>query len=169
MAHYDPPKAKILLAVSPERGDRLLRILAGHETTIAKGAAEAQRALHGETFGMVLLGVHFDESQMFAMLCEIRQHARYRKVPILCVLGERGRALTDIAIEGLDHAVKAMTANGFLDLHHFSDDDSGNGRIRRIIDYLIMIDGDLQHLARAQGQQHLAIFDERRQKASQAK
>jgi hypothetical protein len=54
---------------------------------------------------------------MFSLLGDIRAHAKYRKVPILCVLGARGRFLTEIAIEGLDHAVNAMTANGFLDLH----------------------------------------------------
>jgi hypothetical protein len=42
-----------------------------------------------------------------------------------------------------------MRANGFLDLHHFADDDEGNARIGRIVDYLILIDGDLQHIARA--------------------
>jgi hypothetical protein len=80
---------------------------------------------------------------MFTLLSDIRTHARYRKVPILCVLGGRTRVLTDIAVEGLDHAVKAMTANGFLNLEKFPDDEPGNGRIRRIIDYLILIDGDL--------------------------
>jgi hypothetical protein len=105
--------------------------------------------LTDEKFGLVILGVHFEESQMFSLLGDIRAHAKYRKVPVLCVLGTRGRFLTEIAIEGLDHAVKAMTANGFLDLHHFSDDEEGNSRIRRIVDYLILIDGDLQHVARA--------------------
>jgi hypothetical protein len=66
-------------------------------------------------------------------------------VPILCVLGPSGRALSPLAIEGIDHAVKAMTANGFLDLENFPDDEKGNGRIRRIVDYLILIDGDLQN------------------------
>ena len=37
----------------------------------------------------------------------------------------------------------------FLDLQHFDDDDEGNARIARIIDYLILVDGDLQHIARA--------------------
>jgi len=48
-----------------------------------------------------------------------------------------------VAVQGLDHAVKAMTANCFLDLRRMPDDENGNGRIRRIVDYLILIDGDL--------------------------
>jgi hypothetical protein len=51
--------------------------------------------------------------------------------------------LSDVAIEGLDHAVKAMLANAFLNLRKFPDDGSGNARVRRIIDYLILIDGDM--------------------------
>jgi hypothetical protein len=39
-----------------------------------------------------------------------------------------------------------MTANGFLNLENFSDDEKGNARLRRIVDYLILIDGDLQQL-----------------------
>ena len=54
-------------------------------------------------------------------------------MPILCVLGARGRILTDVAVEGLDHAVKAMTANGFLNLENVSDDEQGNARVRRIV------------------------------------
>jgi hypothetical protein len=96
-----------------------------------------------------VVSVHFDESQMFSLIGDIRSHSRYRKIPILCVLGARGPAITDVAVEGLDHAVKALRANGFLDLHHFEDDDEGNARIARIIDYLILIDGDLQHIARS--------------------
>jgi hypothetical protein len=110
---------------------------------------EARSLLENEKFGLVVLGVHFDESQMFSLLGDIRAHSKYRKVPIL---GSWGRMLSELAIEGLDHAVKAMMANGFLNLLHFPDDDEGNARIRRIVDYLILIDGDLQHIARTTGE-----------------
>ena len=145
-----PPKSKILLAVTPDMSERFQRILERHETRFVASAAEAVRALDDlEHFRMVILSVHFDGSQMFALLGDIRAHSNYRKIPILCVLGARGPAISDVAIEGLDHAVKALRANGFLDLHHFGDDDEGNARIARIVDYLILIDGDLQHIARA--------------------
>jgi hypothetical protein len=133
--------------MTPEKLDRLQRILEHHDLVAVQSSYEAMRHLLSGDFGMVILGVHFDESQMFTLLSDIRAHATYKKVPILCVLGERGRVLSDIAVDGLDHAVKAMTANGFLDLKRFADDDEGNGRIRRIIDYLILIDGDLQNPA----------------------
>jgi PleD family two-component response regulator len=138
------PPTKILVAMETET--RIARVLAGHDLKIVKTCDEARYLLERETFGIVILGVHFDESQMFSLLGDIRAHAQYRKVPILCVLGARGRILTDVAVEGLDHAVKAMTANGFLDLENFPDDEQGNARVRRIVDYLILIDGDLQQM-----------------------
>lgn len=141
-----PPSAKILIAATPGVGERLTRVLQGHELVFAETSHDVMSYLARERYGMVIVSVHFDESQMFALLGDIRGHSFYRKIPIVCVLGERGR-LTEVAVEGLDHAVKAMTANGFLDLSRFPDDDTGNGRIRRIVDYLILIDGDLQAIS----------------------
>ena len=149
-AYSPPPRTKILLGVTPELRERFGRILARHDLTFVEHSQQAMGELT-DHFGMVILGVHFDESQMFTLLGDIRAHSGYRKIPILCVLGRHSR-LSDVAVEGLDHAVKAMRANGFLDLEHFADDEGGNARIRRIVDYLILIDGDLQHIARATGE-----------------
>jgi DNA-binding NtrC family response regulator len=143
----EAPRTKILLAVGPDKSERMQRILSGHDITKVQTCDEARSLLERDEFGIVILGVHFDESQMFSLLGDIRAHAAYRKVPILCVMGHKGRLLTDVAIEGLDHAVKAMLANGFLNLEKIPDDDEGNTRIRRIVDYLILIDGDLQQIA----------------------
>src|SRR5262245_7205276 len=153
MEHVEPamgpaPRSKVLLAVIPDKQERIERILAGHDVTCARDSDHARKLLETEEFALVVLGVHFDESQMFSLLGDIRAHARYRKVPILCVLGSRGRYLGDMAIEGLDHAVKAMMANGFLNLERIPDGEEGNQRVRLIIDYLILLDGELQHLAR---------------------
>jgi hypothetical protein len=72
----------------------------------------APRTKIRERFGLVCLGVHFDESQMFSLLGDIRAHAKYRKVPVLCVLGSWGRLLSEVAVEGLDHAVHIARTTG---------------------------------------------------------
>jgi PleD family two-component response regulator len=141
------PKSRILVAVIPEKTDRMERVLSGHDIIFVKTSDEARSLLENEEFALVVLGVHFDESQMFSLLSDIRAHARYRKVPILCVIGSRSRYLGDVAIQGLDHAVRAMMANGLLSLENIPDTEEGNARIRRIVDYLILLDGELQHLA----------------------
>lgn len=156
------PRSKVLLAVSAGGVARLRRVLDGHDVTLVKTRREAWTLLEKERFSMVILGVHFDESQMFSLLADIRAHALYRKVPVLCVLSVPSKVISDVAIEGLDHAVKAMMANGFLNLANIADDEAGNARIRRIVDYLILIDGDLQHIARAAGEDLVAPPVERR-------
>lgn len=146
MEHH-APQTKILVAVVPQIRARIASALAGHELTFVETCGAAMQLLSTDGFGMVIVSVHFDESQMFTLLGDIRGHARYRKVPILCVVGGTSRVLSDVAIEGLDHAVKAMTANGFLNLANVPDDEAGNARFRRIVDYLILIDGDLHQTA----------------------
>ena len=164
MAPYPPPPpTKILLAVTSELSGRFNRILKRHELTAVATSAQAMKELEKQ-FGLVIVSVHFDESQMFSLIGDIRLHSGYRKVPILSVLGSTGRALSDVTIEGLDHAVKAMRANGFLDLQKFPEGEQGDARIARIVDFLILINGDLQHIARAAGEDVVPI-ERRRQGA----
>jgi PleD family two-component response regulator len=163
----DPaPKTKILVADISDNEERMQRILAGHELKFVKQYSEAMSLLR-EEFGLVVVGVHFDDSQMFPLLADIRAHAKYRKVPILCVLGWQATDLSEAAIEGLDHAVKALTANGFLNLMHFPDAEEDNARIRRIVDHMILINGDLQHIARSTGESVIPLQKERRRSGMQ--
>lgn len=131
---------EILVAV--ESTERIKRILAGHRLTMPKSIDEAKHALESREYAMVILGVHFDESRMFELLRQVRTFKVNSLTPVVCVLA-RESVLSDVAIEGLDHAVKAMLANAFLNLNKFPDDDQGNARVRRIIDYLILIDGEI--------------------------
>jgi CheY-like chemotaxis protein len=140
-ASAPPLKDKdILIAV--DNCERLQRILAGHRLTIPTSVDEAERRLRAQEFGLVILDVHFDESRMFELLRLVRIVPKNRLTPVVCVLSGPSK-LSDVAIEGLDHAVKAMLANAFLNLHKFPDNAEGNARLRRICDYLILIDGDI--------------------------
>ena len=131
---------EILVAV--ENGERLDRILAGHRLTMPRSVEEAKTALESREYALVVLGMMFDESRMFELLRVVRTFKPNQLTPVVCVLSGP-TTLSDVAIEGLDHAVKAMLANAFLNLTKFPDDREGNARVRRIIDYLILIDGDL--------------------------
>ena len=122
--------------------ERLERILAGHRLTIPLSVEEAEAALRAREFDLVVLGVHFDESRMFELLRLVRIYDNNKLTPVVCVLSRKSK-MSDVAIEGLDHAVKAMLANAFLNLNKFPDDAEGNARVRRIVDYLILIDGDI--------------------------
>ena len=127
-----PPLRDKPILVAVEGVERLRRILVGHDLTMAKSVEEANAQLQKREFAMVILGVNFDESRMFEVLRLVRTYKANQLTPVVCML-----------TTGLDHAVKAMLANAFLNLNKFPDDEAGNARVRRIIDYLILIDGDM--------------------------
>jgi PleD family two-component response regulator len=137
-----PGRTRVLVAVSDETRPRMEKVLAGHDVVIARNSMEAEKALAAQGFGLIVLGVNFDESRMFELLAYVRAQERHHVVPVLCVLGS-SRRLTAMAVEAIDRAAKAMLANAFLWLEKFPDDETGDARIRRIADYLILIDGDM--------------------------
>ena len=145
-ALHAPAPSQILLAVAPDVVPRMTRILSGHHVTTVGSIAEAQEALAAsqQHFELIVLGVTFDESQMFELLAHVRSLERYKATPVLCVLGAASR-ITEVSVEAIDRAAKALLANAFLWLAKFPDDEQGNARIRRIADYLILIDGDMHH------------------------
>lgn len=137
-----PPLRGKPILVAVEDAERLRRILAGHELTLPASVEQAKAELEKREFALIVLGVHFDESRMFELLRLVRTYEANQLTPVVCMLTTTSR-LSDVAIEGLDHAVKAMLANAFLNLRKFPDDAQGNARVRRIVDYLILIDGDM--------------------------
>ena len=132
----------ILIAAGPQVEERLRRVLAEHRLTSTRTLSQAVSLLDQQEFGMVIVDVHFDDSQMFELLHHIRINRQDAAVPIVCILGAHG-TLSKVLIVSLNYAVKAMTANAFLDFAKMTDDAAGNGRLRRIIEYLILIDGEL--------------------------
>jgi hypothetical protein len=79
---------------------------------------------------MVILGVMFDESRMFELLRLVRTFDPNRLTPVVCVLASPS-ALSDVAIEGLDHAVKAMLATPDQDVPDESCASGETARERR--------------------------------------
>jgi DNA-binding transcriptional regulator YdaS (Cro superfamily) len=136
------PRTRVLVADAPQVTERLVRALSGHELVGVTRLAEAVHALKREKFGMIVIGVHFDESRMLELLQHVRISRREAAVPVVCVLGMQAD-LSPVAVQALDRAAKALMANAFLDLREFADDEGGDRRFRRIIDHLILIDGDL--------------------------
>jgi len=167
MAYSPPPRTRILMCVVPETVERLTRILSGHDLIFAASRPEAARHLESQRFGMVVVGVHFDDAQIFTLISDIRLHAKYRKVPILVVHSSAKADLTEVAIEAIDRAVLALTANGFLSFDHFDDDAEGDARVRRVVDYLILIDGDLHHIARQTRDPGVTRLVERRRQSQE--
>jgi CheY-like chemotaxis protein len=137
-------RARIMLAIVADKVGLWRRILEGHEPVFVMTLREAmQRLAEEENLRLAIIGVHFDESRMFTLLGDIRDHPKYRNLPVLVVLSPGQYAFSAIAVEGIDRAVTALGANGFLNLDHFPDNAEGEASIRRIIDDVIATGGGL--------------------------
>ena len=143
--------------------DRLVRILGRHELVFVNTRAEVLQHINEDGYAMVILDVNFDDSQMFNVLGDVRLHTKHRTTPILAIYsrGSRNR-VSDLMLQGLDHAVRALLGNALLDLEEFADDDQGNERLRRIVDYFLLLDGDLHHVAEKTGDPSVVAIVERR-------
>jgi CheY-like chemotaxis protein len=132
----------ILVADVPPMRKRLSRILDGHDLHFVTTLDEALRAMQARAFEMLVIGVHFDESRMFDLLRHARLDEKNRGKPIVCVRGHLLES-TAISVEGLEIAVKSLSGNVFIDFERFSNDEDGNAAIRRVIDRVLEINGDL--------------------------
>jgi hypothetical protein len=128
--------ATILTAVAPDTAERVRRILAGHTLHFVSHIDEARRALDNNDVQLVFVGARFDESRMFDLLEFIRADAETKGIPIVAAVVATTR-LTRETITGLAHATKIFGASVFVNLNDFADDDTGNGRLRIIVDALI--------------------------------
>jgi PleD family two-component response regulator len=113
---------RILLAASPAPRSIVQRILNGeHELLHAGTMEEAQRLFKEETFDGIICTVLFDNYRMFDLLRFAKAHAKYKKVPFICV-----RVLPTIldspkAVAGLKSACEESGADGFIDISDYSD------------------------------------------------
>jgi DNA-binding response OmpR family regulator len=123
---------RILIADTPEGDRRISAILAGYDLVFVRTMNDAQRALAGTQFDLVLIGVHFDDSRMFDLLRSVHGSSR----PVVCMRSHHF-ASPAITIEGLEIATKALGCNLFLDLTWYADDAPGNAAVRTLLEALI--------------------------------
>jgi hypothetical protein len=127
---------KILVADTPDGDRRLSEILSGYELTFVRTLGQAQRALAREQFGLILIGVHFDDSRMFDLLRHLQASDARPGCAVVCMRSQHF-ASPAITIEGLEIATKALGCNLFLDLTWYADDASGNAAIRSLLEALL--------------------------------
>jgi DNA-binding response OmpR family regulator len=126
---------RILVADVPQMDGRYAAALAGWEIVFVRTMSEARHALAAERYDLVVIGVYFDDSQMFDLLRAIRSGETHTKVPIVCVRGRPG--FTAITSRTLEMTVKALGGDEFVDLLHFGDDDAGNAVLRATVERYI--------------------------------
>ena len=76
---------------------------------------QALSALRNDGFGMVVIGMHFDESRMFDLLTYVRSLPIYKDAAVVCVQGLDMR-MPEPVMRTVDMAVKALGGTAFVDL-----------------------------------------------------
>jgi len=125
--------ARIFIAATADDAADIKRIMRGqYEFIFADAMAEAIVRIKEESFDLVMIGVHFDQSRMFDLLRELHK-ARYDDTPVICFC-TRATPLTRTVHESIDVAAKALGAWMYLDHQKYSDLGDPDDELRRIIE-----------------------------------
>lgn len=127
---------KILVADTPEADRRLSAILSGCDLVFVRTLEQAERAIEGTQFDLVLVSVHFDESRMFDFLRHLQATGKHGNCPVVCTRSYRFVSPA-ISTDGLEITVRALGCSLFLDLTKYPDDAQGNAAIRKRLDDLL--------------------------------
>ena len=119
---------KILVADVPSMDGRYAAAFTGWPLVFVRSMEEASAALEAPRYDAIAIGVYFDDSQMFDLVRAIRHHDLQNEVPILCVRGGPGFAA--VTTRTLEMAVQALSADCFVDLLQFQDEQSGDAALR---------------------------------------
>lgn len=123
--------APILIADVASMDARYFAALGGWSLAFARTMEEARATLATQRCAAVVIGVYFDDSQMFDLVRAIRADDFQNEVPIICVRGSPG--YTAVTTRALEMAVKALAADAFVDLLHFADEASGDAALRTAV------------------------------------
>lgn len=126
---------KILVADVPHMDGRYSAALTGWELARVRTLSQAHQALEAGRCDLVVIGVYFDDSQMFDLLRYIRADEDHSEVPVVCVRGQPG--FTAVSGRTLEMTCKALAADKFIDLLHFADEAAGNAALRAAISQFI--------------------------------
>jgi hypothetical protein len=104
----------VLIADVPEMEEVLRSCFSSRAVTYVYYFDTAVRALRVGAFGMVVIGLQFDESRMFQLVQFVRCLPRYDNTPVVCIRGMPS-ILSAAAREGIRQAVLASGGDAFVD------------------------------------------------------
>ena len=123
---------KVLIADVPQVQARVAAVLVRERLVFVHTLAAALKALAGEDFDVVLIGMHFDDSRMFDLLREVRAGSRNGAVPVVCYR-MRPLAFMALSTQVIEVTVKALGALSFVDLASLATDEDGNEALARLV------------------------------------
>jgi len=127
MAH-----SRLIAAVSSAARPRIRKVAPKCELRFVESGDELLREI--EHCDMLILGAHFDESTAVAALERVL--ARRDTLPVVCVRGT-GSRYGQRSLHALRMALNELGAANFIDLLEYPDDESGNARVRALLEHLL--------------------------------
>ena len=125
---------RILIAASSDDVANMERILGPrHKFIVATTMVEALAKLEEQTFDMVMIGVHFDQSKMFDLLPQVQKSSRNADKPTICFC-TRDTPLTRTMHESIDAASKVLGAWIYMDQQEYSVSKDPDAEMRRVIE-----------------------------------
>jgi DNA-binding response OmpR family regulator len=121
----------VLVADVPSMDARYAAALAGSHVLHVRTMSDARAVLEARRCDLVVIGVYFDDSRMFDLVRAVRADERHNEVPIVCVRGSPG--FTAVTTRTLEMAVKALSADAFVDLLHFDSEQAGDAALREAL------------------------------------
>lgn len=130
-----PATPRVVAAVTRDVQSRIRAILPDWELRFVETGAELARALDEERCAMVIVGMHFDESNAVAALQRVL--SREETFPLVCVRGQSHIRLGEPALGAVRMALGELGAQNFIDLLQYPNDEGGNARVRAMLERLI--------------------------------
>lgn len=125
---------RVFIAATADDVTAIERILGQkHEFVVVGTVAQAVDKLKEQTFDLIMVGVHFNESRMFELLRDIHAARKNGDTSVICFCS-RDTPLTRTMHESIDAASKAMGAWMYLDQHEFNVSKDPDDELRRIIE-----------------------------------
>ncbi len=125
--------ARILIADTPEKAVTLARILEGHDLTVASTMSQAETHLQSESFDLVVAAIHFDDSQMFEFIREVKKSKKNATKPIICFCS-RDTPMSRLIHESLEASTKALGAWMYLAEHSYNVFQNPDAELRRVME-----------------------------------
>jgi hypothetical protein len=89
-----------------------------------------------------MIGVHFDESNMFELLCYLKETGEYSHVPVICYRAREGaERKTLLPMQSVETASRVAGAVGFIDLFDFDNENEANAALRALVESTITPSG----------------------------
>ncbi len=125
--------AKILIADTLKDAGSFSELLTGHELTSIKTLKSGKQELTEHDFDLIVATLHFDDSQMFEFLQEVRAIPRNSGKPIICFC-TRNTAMTQLMHETLHRSTAAFGAWMYIDMQSYAKSPATTVELQRVID-----------------------------------